>query len=859
MSAARFVVLKFGGTSVSTLGNWRNIAAVVRRCLEAGESPVVVHSALSGITDRLERVLAAALAGTHAGVIEEIRARHVGLAGELGVPIPDGLERQLSDLGKIAGGIALVNEVSDRVRARVMAAGELMATELGAAYLRACGLETTLLDARNLLSATARRGATDRSSVLSATCDFAPDPALAARLAALGGVVLTQGFIASDEDGHTVLLGRGGSDTSAAYLAAKLSAARLEIWTDVPGMFSANPRTVPNARLLKSLHYDEAQEIATSGAKVLHPRCILPVRNHGIPLHVYSTPTPGQAGTVISATPADSGAQVKAIALRKGITLVSMDSPGMWHQVGFLSDAFRIFKEHGLSVDLVSTSETNVTVSLDPQANNLDAQALEDLAADLSGLCRVRLIGPCASLSLLGRNIRGIIHRLGEAFALFEEQKIHLISQAANDLNFTFVIDEEQGDRLVAQLHELLIRATPDDPVLGPTWQQLHAPAPAVLPEPAPWWSRRRDELLAALGDRHCAYVYDLDTVRGQARALASMQSLGRALYAIKANANPDVLRAVADCGLSFECVSRGEVERVLGTLPGLDRDRLLFTPNFAPREEYAWALEQGIRTTVDNVFVLRAWPELFRGREIFVRIDTGRGHGHHQHVRTGGVHSKFGVPLFELEELRAAVMASGASVTGLHAHTGSGNFALENWTETAATLVEVSRSFGSVRVLDLGGGLGVPERAGALSLDLAALDAALGAVRAGSPGLDFWLEPGRFVVAAAGVLLARVTQLKGKGGKRYLGIATGMNSLIRPALYGAYHEIVNLSRLGEPASELFDVVGPICETGDFLGHERRLPGSDEGDVLLIANAGAYGYAMSSNYNLRSPASEIAL
>ncbi|MCU0976491.1 MAG: aspartate kinase, partial [Steroidobacteraceae bacterium] len=465
MSAARFVVLKFGGTSVSTLGNWRNIAAVVRRCLEAGESPVVVHSALSGITDRLERVLAAALAGTHAGVIEEIRARHVGLAGELGVAIPDGLERQLSDLGKIAGGIALVNEVSDRVRARVMAAGELMATELGAAYLRACGLETTLLDARNLLSATARRGATDRSSVLSATCDFAPDPALAARLAALGGVVLTQGFIASDEDGHTVLLGRGGSDTSAAYLAAKLSAARLEIWTDVPGMFSANPRTVPNARLLKSLHYDEAQEIATSGAKVLHPRCILPVRNHGIPLHVYSTPTPGQAGTVISATPADSGAQVKAIALRKGITLVSMDSPGMWHQVGFLSDAFRIFKEHGLSVDLVSTSETNVTVSLDPQANNLDAQALEDLAADLSGLCRVRLIGPCASLSLLGRNIRGIIHRLGEAFALFEEQKIHLISQAANDLNFTFVIDEEQGDRLVAQLHELLIRATPDDPV----------------------------------------------------------------------------------------------------------------------------------------------------------------------------------------------------------------------------------------------------------------------------------------------------------------------------------------------------------------------------------------------------------
>jgi diaminopimelate decarboxylase/aspartate kinase len=859
MNAARFVVLKFGGTSVSSLGNWRNIASVVRRCVAMGESPVVVHSALSGITDRLERLLAAALDGGQSAVIEEIRERHLALARELGIAVPEGLERHLSDLGKIAGGIALVNEVSDRVRARVMAAGELMATELGAAYLRACGLETTLLDARTLLTAVARRGATDRASVLSATCDFAPDAALGARLAGLGGVVLTQGFIASDEDGHTVLLGRGGSDTSAAYLAAKLAAARLEIWTDVPGMFSANPRTVPNARLLKSLHYDEAQEIATSGAKVLHPRCILPVRHYGIPLHVYSTPTPDQAGTVISAAPADSGAQVKAIALRKGITLVSMDSPGMWHQVGFLADAFRIFKDHGLSVDLVSTSETNVTVSLDPQANTLDAEALEDLAADLSGLCRVRLIGPCASLSLLGRNIRGIIHRLGEAFALFEEQKIHLISQAANDLNFTFVIDEDQGDRLVAQLHDLLIRAMPDDPVLGPTWQQLHAPAPAARPEPPPWWSRRREDLLAALGEGDCAYVYDLATVRRQSGALGSMRSLGRALYAIKANANPGVLRTVAACGLSFECVSRGEVEHVLATLPALDRDRLLFTPNFAPRAEYAWALAEGIRTTVDNLYVLRAWPELFRGREIFVRIDTGRGHGHHQHVRTGGVHSKFGVPLFELDELRAAVMASGATVTGLHAHTGSGNFELDNWTDTAATLAEVAQGFGSVRVLDLGGGLGVPERAGALSIDLAALDAALEALRARAPGLELWLEPGRYVVAAAGVLLARVTQLKGKGAKRYLGIATGMNSLIRPALYGAYHEIVNLTRLGEAAEELFDVVGPICETGDFLGHERRLPSSREGDVLLIANAGAYGYAMSSNYNLRPPAPELEL
>ena len=151
---------------------------------------------------------------------------------------------------------------------------------------------------------------------------------------------------------------------------------RLEIWTDVPGLFSANPRLVPTARLLRALHYDEAQEIASNGAKILHPRCVLPVRQYKIPLHVYATQAPGLEGTIVSATVADSAAQVKAIAIKKGITLISMESPGMWHQVGFLADAFQVFKQQGLSVDLVSTSETNVTVSLDPAANTLDPAAL---------------------------------------------------------------------------------------------------------------------------------------------------------------------------------------------------------------------------------------------------------------------------------------------------------------------------------------------------------------------------------------------------------------------------------------------------------------------------------------------------
>ena len=161
--------------------------------------------------------------------------------------------------------------------------------------------------------------------------------------------------------------------------------------------------------------------------------------------------------------------------------------------------------------------------------------------------------------------------------------------------------------------------------------------------------------------------------------------------------------------------------------------------------------------------------------------------------------------------------------------------------------------------MLDVGGGLGVPEKPGEQPLDMAALDASLSTLCARLPQYQLWIEPGRYVVAEAGVLLATVTQVKGKGEVQYVGVSTGMNSLIRPALYGAYHEIVNLTRLDEPASQLVNVVGPNCETGDRLGNDRLLPPCTEGDVLLIANAGAYGYVMSSRYNLREPAAEFVI
>ncbi len=854
-----WVVLKFGGTSVSSEANWRSIAATCRARLAAGARVLVVHSAITGVTDRLEKLLLAALQGDHAAPLAALHARHRELSDALHLGADDGTARWFGELVQLLDGIALMRECTDRTRARVMAMGELLATEIGARYLASVGVPASWADARTMLAAETRRSATERASFLSATCGFAPDHALRERLAASTPVVVTQGFIASDADGQTVLLGRGGSDTSAAYLAAKLQASRLEIWTDVPGMFSANPRSTPAARQLLTLTYDEAQEIATAGAKVLHPRCILPARQYQIPLYVFATQAPELQGTLLTALPVNDAAQVKAVCVKKGVTLVSLDSPGMWHQVGFLADAFQVFKDHGMSVDLVSTSETNVTVTLDPQANTLDAASMAALQRDLGQLCRVQLIGPCASVSLVGRNIRGILHQLGAAFELFEEQRIYLVSQAANDLNFTFVVDEDQGDRLVEELHDMLVRPVRADSVLGPTWEQLFTREKAAPASSRPWWATRRDELLALMQRRDSAYVYDGATIRARCASLQSLRSVSRVLYAIKANSNAKVLRLVHGAGVGIECVSRGEAEHALRSVAGLAAKDILFTPNFAARAEYEWALAEGLQVTVDNLYVMREWGAALRGHEIFVRVDPGAGRGHHRHVRTGGAYSKFGVPIDEMDEAIRLVEAAGARIVGLHAHIGSGVFDVDSWGDTARQLAALLPRLPHVRAIDVGGGLGVPDREGKPPFDLARLDARLAELRRELGDVALWLEPGRYVVAESGVLLARVTQTKRKGASGYVGIATGMNSLIRPALYGAHHDIHNLSRLDEAATEVVDVVGPICETGDFLGHDRLLPPTREGDVLLVATAGAYGFVMSSHYNLREPASEHLL
>ncbi len=850
-----FVVLKFGGTSVSTLTRWQTIAGQLRARVGDGLRPVVVCSALAGTTDALEKLLDAARRSEGVeSALHAIKAQHHAFAGELGVD-PGLVREELDALRRLALGASLLGEVSPRVRARVLCTGELMLTRLAAAWLASQDLGVTWLDAREVLTSSGHGPLARR--LLTATVPWAADPALQQQLGAAAEVVLTQGYIARDPSGETCVLGRGGSDTSAAIFAARLQAERCEIWTDVPGMFTADPRKLPAARLLQSLNYAEALEIATTGAKVLHPAALAPVRDAGVPLQIRCTAMPDAPRTEITARAPTGPAQVKALSSRRGLVLVSMETLGMWQQVGFLADVFAAFGKHGLSVDTVSTSETNVTVSLDPTANALDPEVLEALLADLAPHCHAHLVTGGASVSLVGRGIRSILHRLAPALELFEEHRVHLVSQAASDLNLTFVVDEGTADQLLAKLHALLFAHRGADGGLGPTWQELFAPPRPreddLAPAPA-WWRPARQSLLDLAQQGTPVYVYDAATVRAQARALLGLQHVDRLLYAMKANPHPDVLALLAAEGVGFECVSPGEVARA--TQHAQPDTPVLFTPNFAAREEYL-AGDGRARITLDNLHPLEAWPDVFAGREVFVRLDPERGRGHHAKVRTAGSRSKFGVSLDQIGALRDLAARAGATIIGLHAHAGSGVLDPTAWRDTASVLAAVVEQLPTVRVLDLGGGLGVPDRPGRAGLDLAALDEALGAFKQAHPELELWLEPGRYLVAEAGVLLTRVTQLKRKGDIRYVGVDAGMHTLLRPALYGAYHHVVDLTQLDAPPAGPATVVGPICETGDVLARDRVLPDVAEGDVLLVATAGAYGAVMANDYNLRGRPREV--
>lgn len=849
------IVSKFGGTSVSTRQNWDNILTIIKMHIDKGLKPIIVCSAISQASNNLEKMVDEALIDKHHDLKDKIVRAHEVLADELEVE-RDLIKDELENLNKWLTGIALLRQAPSQTKAQILSLGEIMVTKLGSVFLNRNGIDSMWFDAREAIIAIPDM-AGEVTNYCATKCRSDYDQDLAARLnGCKEKAIITQGFIGSTPNGETVLLGRGGSDTSASLMAAIVKASACEIWTDVPGIYTANPHQMPHARLLKKLNFDEAQEIASMGAKVIHPLCVPPVRRANIPMFVKNSSMPTHSGTKIFRESDDEAPPIKSVLVKDSISLISIDTITMWQKSGFLADVFAIFKKYQYSVDLIATSESNITISLDCKESQPNRTTLEYLLAELNVFCKAKIIEPCSAVSLVGHDIRRVLPQLGPTLELFDNKQVHLMSLASNDLNLTFVVDESQSQKLCQDLHALLIENNPQSFYYSKSW---HEEFGDPVKRPTPWWETKKQKLLDIAENNSPCYVYDRETQNVRADNLLGLKSIDQVFYAIKANAHPDILRNLNSKNIGFECVSKQELELILELFPQINRIKILFTPNFASKEEYEFALKIKCYLTIDSLYPLQQWPEIFNGHKIILRIDPGCGAGHHKFVCTGGNESKFGIELSDIPEAKSLTIDNNINVIGLHSHSGSGILSTNLWQETALMLVEVAKDFPQTKYINLGGGIGVAEKPGQRSIDLEELDKSLLSVINNYPKLSFWLEPGRYFVAESGVLLAKVTQCKGKGKVSFVGIETGMNSLLRPSLYGAYHNIVNLTCLHEKNGGFAHVVGPICESGDTLGYNRMLPKTSEKDVILIANTGAYGYCMSSSYNLRPPAQEIFL
>lgn len=465
----RWRVLKFGGTSVASAARWACIEVVLRRRISQELSVVLVCSAVAGVTDLLAAlVLTRRQGGSITALLERLRNLHDELGAELGIDASEILAGELQALETLLE----ETDIDARIEASVMAKGELMSTRLGAAWLSGRDLPCAWIDVRTLLTADPCEQDDDKK-YLAATCSPVLDEGLRAKLGARAQVVITQGFVANSPSGETVVLGRGGSDTSAAYLACLLGAERLEIWTDVPGLFTANPRLIPEARLLRRIGYRAAQALGALGAKALHPRAIEAVWEHGIPVAFGWTERPDVEGTHINAARASDG--IKAITSRRKLAMFSMRRPPSWQPVGFLAEVAACFASRGLSMDLVSSSCSEIRVTLDLAAFPAAEAKIPEILRELEPICQARVIMPVASVSIVGKNVSQALLSSGNEFGLSEEALL-MVVHAANEHHVSLVLDEESAELLVARAHQRLIETTPILHDLGPTWTELIRP-----------------------------------------------------------------------------------------------------------------------------------------------------------------------------------------------------------------------------------------------------------------------------------------------------------------------------------------------------------------------------------------------
>jgi aspartate kinase len=455
----KLVVMKFGGTSVEDAVAIRRTADIVAGRVARGLQPVVIVSAMARVTDQLLNAAAAAGRGDKAAALAAsvaLRARHHQAAGEL-VPAADlepvttFIDEHFDALDELLRGLAAVGEVTPRTIDIVASYGERLSSPIVAAAFVARGVAATHVDARDCIITDAQH-----------TKAIPQDDLIAERLrkhvqplVEAGRVPILGGFIGSTAEGVTTTLGRGGSDFSAALVGGGLHAESIEIWTDVNGIMTTDPRICPDALRVRTISFDEASELAYFGAKVLHPATILPAVEKNIPVLVLNSRDAQNEGTRITALAPHCRSPFKSIAAKKRLTIIDIVANRMLMSHGYLKAVFEVFDRHKCSVDMVSTSEVSVSLTVDSN------ERLPEIAADLRKFADVKYEGRKALICMVGENIRGQNGIAAQVFGALTHINLRMISQGASEINMSFMIEEDDVEEAIRSLHSVFF-ADPD-------------------------------------------------------------------------------------------------------------------------------------------------------------------------------------------------------------------------------------------------------------------------------------------------------------------------------------------------------------------------------------------------------------
>lgn len=448
------IVIKFGGTSVGDADRVANAIDIVAARRE--QKPIVVVSALAGVTNELVAASEAARAGDGERVdkiIAAVRQRHEDVAVQLVQQKLDffesftrQLDKQIEQIHTILRGITLLGEITSRAKDKVVSIGEKLSSVLFAYSMMMRAVPGEHVHSEEVVITDDRFG--EARPLMAETRTAARRVLLP--LVERNLVPVLGGFIGSTRDGATTTLGRGGSDYSAAIIGAAVGANEIQIWTDVDGMMTCDPRLIPNARVIDTISYVEAAELAWFGAKVLHPKTIAPAVEQNIPVRVLNTHNVSSPGTLVTqgGDTRDHGA--RAVAVKRGVTVVNMTSSQMLGAHGFLAKLFAIFEQLEVSVDLITTSEVSVSVTIDDKHN------LKQLVERLAPVASVEVMENQSIVAVVGRSLMRDSDVGAKIFTALRGVPMSMFALGTSGLNLSIVVDEKDADRAVKSIHEAL-------------------------------------------------------------------------------------------------------------------------------------------------------------------------------------------------------------------------------------------------------------------------------------------------------------------------------------------------------------------------------------------------------------------